>query len=70
MIEFKQFGYWLYAIWIHPQFRGAGNGVILMTKLIEELKKENIKKVRLNVEKDNYIAQNLYKNRVLYNWIY
>lgn len=59
--EFKQFGYWLYAIWIHPQFRGVGNGVILMTKLIEELKKENIKKVRLNVEKDNYIAQNLYK---------
>lgn len=59
--EFKQFGYWLYAIWIHPQSRGAGNGIILMTKIIEELKKQSIRKVRLNVEVDNYIAQNLYK---------
>jgi len=59
--EFKQFGWWLYAIWIHPQFRGTGKGLILMNKLIEELKRKRIKKVRLNVDADNFVAQGLYK---------
>jgi ribosomal protein S18 acetylase RimI-like enzyme len=59
--EFKQFGWWLYAIWIHPQSRGTGKGVILMNKLIEELSRKRIKRVRLNVDADNFVAQSLYK---------
>lgn len=60
--EFCCFGWWLYAIWIHPNYRGSGKGVILMTKLIEELKKQKkIKKILLNVDITNTIAKNLYK---------
>lgn len=58
--EFYRFGWWLYAIWIHPNYRGTGKGVLLMTKLIEELKNKKIKEVLLNVDVTNTIAQKLY----------
>ena len=57
----KRFGYWLYAIWIHPDFRGKGYGVVLMEQLFEELQMRNVKKVFLTVDNANTIAQNLYK---------
>lgn len=57
----KRFGYWLYAIWIHPEFRGKGYGVVLMEHLFDELRMRNVKKVHLTVNNANTIAQNLYK---------
>lgn len=57
----KRFGWWLYAIWIHPDFRGKGYGVVLMEQLFEELQMRNVKKVFLTVDNANTIAQNLYK---------
>lgn len=57
----KRFGYWLYAIWIHPDFRGKGYGVVLMEYLFDELRMRNVKKVHLTVNNANTIAQNLYK---------
>ena len=57
----KRFGYWLYAIWIHPDFRGKGYGIVLMEQLFEELQMRNVKKVFLTVDNANTIAQNLYK---------
>ena len=59
--EFHCFGWWLFAIWVHPNHRGTGKGVVLMTKLIEEVKRKKIKNVLLNVDISNNIAQNLYK---------
>lgn len=56
----KRFGYWLYAIWIHPDFRGKGFGVVLMESLIKELRMRNIKEVYLTVNNSNIIAKNLY----------
>jgi ribosomal protein S18 acetylase RimI-like enzyme len=58
--EIHQFGWWLYSIWIHPAYRGKGISKILMNKLIHEVKAKNTKKVYLIVEKDNFIAKNLY----------
>lgn len=57
----KRFGYWLYAIWIHPKFRGKGYGVVLMEHLFDELRMRDVKKVYLTVDNTNMIAQNLYK---------
>ena len=57
----KRFGYWLYAIWIHPEFRGKGYGVVLMEHLFDELRMRNVKKVYLTVDNTNTIASNLYK---------
>ena len=57
----KRFGEWLYAIWIHPDFRGKGYGVVLLEQLFEELQMRNVKKVFLTVDNANTIAQNLYK---------
>lgn len=57
----KRFGYWLYAIWINPNYRGQGLGVVLMKSLFRELCIQNIKKVFLTVDNTNTIAQNLYK---------
>ena len=57
----KRFGYWLYAIWIHPDFRGKGFGVVLMETLFKELRMRNVKEVFLTVDNTNKIAQNLYK---------
>lgn len=58
--DIKRFGYWLYAIWIHPDFRGKGFGVVLMESLIKELRMRNIKEVYLTVNNSNIIAKNLY----------
>lgn len=57
----KQLGWWLYAIWIHPGFRGKRYGVVLMEHLFDELRMRNVKKVYLTVDNTNTIAQNLYK---------
>lgn len=57
----KQFGWWFYAIWVNPEFRGYGYGTILMKKLCDEMKTKHTKMVGLTVAKDNYAALNLYK---------
>lgn len=36
--ETKQLGWWLYAIWVNPLFRGCGYGTILINKLCSEVK--------------------------------
>lgn len=59
--EMNQFGWWFYAIWINPEFRGNGYGTILMSKLCDEMQARNTQIVRLTVAKDNEVALNLYK---------
>lgn len=54
------FGWWLYAIWIKPDFRGKGLGMVLMEKLFNELREKHIKRVYLTVHNNNSIAINLY----------
>ena len=56
----KCFGWWLYAIWINPDFRGRGLGVVLMENLFKELRLWNVEQVYLTVDNTNTIAQNLY----------
>lgn len=56
----KRFGWWLYAIWINPDFRGRGLGVVLMENLFKELRLWNVEQVYLTVDNTNTIAQNLY----------
>ena len=56
----KCFGWWLYAIWIKPDFRGKGLGMVLMEKLFNELREKHIKRVYLTVHNNNSIAINLY----------
>ena len=55
-----KFGWWLYAIWVNPHYRGKGYGKVLMQELIAEIRKRNIKKVNLIVSKENIVARNLY----------
>lgn len=59
--ESHAFGWWLYAIWIHPNHRGNGFGEVLMNELITILKLRNISKVELTVDINNIVAINLYK---------
>lgn len=56
----KSFGWWLYAIWINPNSRGKGYGVLLIESLFKELRMRNIKEVYLTVDNSNTIAKNLY----------
>ena len=50
----------MYAIWIKPDFRGKGLGMVLMEKLFNELREKHIKRVYLTVHNNNSIAINLY----------
>ena len=56
----NRFGWWLYAIWINPEIRGKGLGVVLMKELFNELRDRQVKRVYLTVRNNNYIAINLY----------
>jgi ribosomal protein S18 acetylase RimI-like enzyme len=56
----KRFGWWLYAIWINPDFRGQGLGMVLMEELFNELREKHVKRVYLTVRNNNSIAINLY----------
>lgn len=56
----KRFGWWLYAIWINPDIRGKGLGVVLMKELFNELRERQVKRVYLTVRNNNHIAINLY----------
>lgn len=56
----KSFGWWLYAIWIHPNSRGKGYGVLLIESLFKELRMRNIKEVYLTVDNSNTTAKKLY----------
>lgn len=56
----NRFGWWLYAIWINPDIRGKGLGVVLMKELFNELRDRQVKRVYLTVRNNNYIAINLY----------
>lgn len=58
--ELHCFSWWLYDIWIQPDFRGKGYGIVLMEKLIVELRKKRVKCVYLVVDNANLRAQNLY----------
>ena len=59
--EVRRKGWWFYAIWINPIYRGKGYGKILMQELLLEVRKKKIKQIYLNVDKKNNVAQNLYK---------
>lgn len=56
----NRFGWWLYAIWINPNFRGQGLGMVLMEELFNELREKHVKRVYLTVRNNNSIAINLY----------
>ncbi|WP_449536401.1 N-acetyltransferase family protein [Ferdinandcohnia sp. Marseille-Q9671] len=49
----------LAAIYLYPEFQGRGIGTALIQQAVKEL--EGIKKVYINVEKDNKIGMNFYK---------
>lgn len=59
--EVRNKGWWFYAIWINPIYRGKGYGFFLMQELLSEVKMKKIKQVGLTVDEDNKIARNLYK---------
>lgn len=46
---------------VHPEYQGLSMGKYLMKEIIEKAKDNNIKKITLEVDKDNEVAQNLYK---------
>lgn len=52
---------YIYGFSIAPNYRNKGYSKKLMQFIINELKKMGIKKIELTVDKDNIIAQNLYK---------
>lgn len=58
--ELHRFSWWLYDIYIQQDFRGKGYGIVLMEKLIIELRRMRVKCVYLVVDNTNLRAQNLY----------
>ncbi|MFS0864757.1 GNAT family N-acetyltransferase [Fredinandcohnia sp. 179-A 10B2 NHS] len=49
----------LAAIYLYPEFQGRGIGTALIQQAVNEL--EGIKKIYINVEKDNKIGMNFYE---------
>lgn len=54
------FGWWLYGIWINPDYRGQRLGIVLMENLFNKLREKHIKRVYLIVRINNVVAINLY----------
>jgi len=52
----------IYAIGIHPKYQNKGIGKQLVNKVIENLKKRNIKSLYLHVKETNQKAINFYSN--------
>lgn len=56
-------------IFIKEEFRGNGYGKYLFGKMLEELKKENYKDIKLTIKKENYRIKNIitfYDGKQLY----
>ena len=53
---------WLTNVFIYKKFRGLGYSKFLLKKAINLVKRMKIKKIKLHVKHDNYIAIKTYKN--------
>ena len=53
---------WLTNVFIYKKFRGLGYSKFLLKKAINLVKRMKIKKIKLHVKYDNYIAIKTYKN--------
>jgi ribosomal-protein-alanine N-acetyltransferase len=52
----------VYSIAVHPSFRSMGVGRILLSRLIERLRKMRVSTVKLEVKEDNLPARRLYES--------
>ncbi|MHC1635795.1 MAG: ribosomal protein S18-alanine N-acetyltransferase [Candidatus Methanospirareceae archaeon] len=52
----------IFAIAVDPRYRGRGIGRELLKAAFDVLKKRNIRSVRLEVRRTNFVAQHLYKS--------